>query len=115
MDLNPVIALVVGIAIRFGIPIIVTALLVWGLRKLDAQWQSEATEKVAQLQRLSTNGRKPCWKIRNCPPKEREGCPAYMQKSLIPCWQIFRNGRGELRESCLDCEVFRGTPTVMAA
>jgi len=44
MDLNAVAALLIGVLIRFGIPILITALVVWSLRRLDARWQAEITQ-----------------------------------------------------------------------
>jgi len=40
--------LILGILVRFMIPIGVTALLVWFFRKLDQQWQEEAKQASVQ-------------------------------------------------------------------
>ena len=36
-------AVILGILLRFGIPVLCTALLIWLLRKLDQRWQREGT------------------------------------------------------------------------
>ena len=46
----------------------------------------------------------PCWEIMNCPPKNWERCPAYMNKSA-PCWQIAGETCDQSKE-CSQCEVY---------
>ncbi len=125
-------AAVVGIAIRIVIPLLVTVLIAWGLRKLDARWQHEAEEQRERVLRSARtaapallrltkggNGRKPppvspnCWEWRHCPPETRNACPAYLQAG-IPCWQVFRGTSGRLPEECLECDVFRVAPVPAA-
>ena len=114
MDLNAIAALLIGILIRFGLPILITALVVWSLRRLDARWQAEIEErKIQSLDEVEVQ-KIQCWDLKNCAEIEREECVAY-QNPAIPCWQQFRNGRGELREECLECEIFRITPITIAA
>jgi hypothetical protein len=114
MDLNAIGALVVGILIRFGLPILVTALVVWGLRRLDARWQAEIEgRRIRSMGGVVVQEIK-CWEFQNCAEDQRSACVAYKNLS-IPCWQHFRNGRGELREECLECEIFRITPITIAA
>jgi hypothetical protein len=93
------IAILMGVALRLVIPILITVLAVFLLRKLDAHWQSEG--KMAPLY-----VKKPeCWKINNCSPTLRKTCPGYL--SPLPCWQAMRLPNGYLREKCLDCKIFR--------
>jgi hypothetical protein len=114
MDLNAIAALLIGILIRFGIPILITALVVWTLKRLDARWQAEIEErKIQSLEEVAVQ-KVQCWELRNCLEEQREDCVAF-QNLAIPCWQHFRNEQGELREECLECEIFRITPITIAA
>ena len=57
----------------------------------------------------------PCWKVKDCPLKKRENCPAWEYNLGHMCW--FINGTicdGEARESwnekmelCRHCEIFQ--------
>ncbi|NIM92725.1 MAG: hypothetical protein GTO18_03285 [Anaerolineales bacterium] len=114
--MDPVIvgAFLLAVLLRIGLPILITALIVWGLRKLDAHWQSESEEQELDIREIVAVQRTPCWEFHGCPEYKRQDCPAYLNPT-IPCWQHFRNGRGELRVTCLDCQVFREAPLPMAA
>jgi hypothetical protein len=99
--LTPLLILLAGFLLRLAIPILMTALLVYILRKLDARWQVEAQQPLPV--------QKPeCWKVKECPPQQRAECIAF--KSSLPCWQAFRYPNGYLREDCLSCKVFRDAP-----
>lgn len=114
MDLNAVVALMIGILLRFGIPLLITVVVVWSLKRLDARWQAEIEERrIRSVEGVVVQEIK-CWDLQDCPEIKREECVAF-QNSGIPCWQHFRNGNGELREDCLECEVFRITPITIAA
>jgi hypothetical protein len=95
-------ALIAGLLIRLAIPLAITALLIFFLRKLDAYWQSQAqiTEPVNQ----EVN----CWEIKGCTPEQRKNCIA--TQSNLPCWQAKRLPNGYLHEECLSCEVFTEAP-----
>jgi len=103
----------VGIVLRFGIPIGVTALIIYALRRMDIHWQREAERNHALVAAAHPSGLR-CWELRNCPPERRAACAAYA-RSDIPCWQVFRDESGRLREACLTCEVFGETPAPIAA
>jgi hypothetical protein len=103
--LNTVLTVLALFTLRLAIPIIVTALAAHFLRKLDAHWQVEY-----EGQHQPPKGSKPeCWKIKGCKPEQRETCPASL--SSQPCWQVFRQQDGRLKEECLSCEVFLKSPT----
>jgi hypothetical protein len=97
-------AVILGFIFRLVLPIGLTALAVWYLRKLDMRWQKEAGP-VAIAAPTGT----PCWERKNCSADKRAKCPA-CQDPTIPCWQKFRQADGSLRESCIDCDVFRDAP-----
>jgi hypothetical protein len=95
-------AILVGLAVRLAIPILVTALVVFVLRQLDARWQSEARIKPLKVEKPK------CWKVQGCTPAKRKDCPG--AKSPLPCWQVFRLPSGYLDEKCLGCKVFVEAP-----
>ncbi len=99
--------LIIGLLIRFGIPIALTLIVVIFLRRLDARWQSEAEGQIAERGSLLPQVR--CWVFNDCPQEERDRCRAYAEADT-PCWQIFRDGNGRVREKCLDCDYFRSVP-----
>lgn len=102
-----------GLFMRFGIPLILTAVLVFWLRRLDTRWQDEA-EEMRRIQLKETMAHwTPCWEIRKCPPQLRESCPAYQHRDL-PCWQAWREAAGRLPDRCVDCIVFRNAPAPQA-
>ena len=101
--------IVIGILIRFGLPLAVTILVIWFFRRLDARWQAEAEQQLKAQATLAMVERIPCWDQRHCPPERRASCPAYAQKE-VPCWQVHRDKIGRLQEACLGCDVFLKAP-----
>jgi hypothetical protein len=118
--LPELVAVLIGFLLRIAVPVGITALVAWLLRRLDARWQAEAEEQARKAALTpSQNGREVvgkglrCWEVRGCPPERRESCPAYLHPE-IPCWQILRAPTGQLRKGCLECEVFRDAPLPLA-
>ena len=99
-------AIAVGIALRIGVPILITVLISIYLHRLDERWQAEGEEVEAPVEKPE------CWKITGCSPEQRAACPGYL--SALPCWQAQRLPNGYLREQCLTCLVFRraSVPTI---
>ena len=94
-------AIITGLLLRLAIPIAVTALVIYFLRKLDTRWQSEA--------QLTVLVEKPeCWKVKGCTPEQIKNCAA--GQSPLPCWQAKRLPNGYLRDECISCEVFLNAP-----
>jgi hypothetical protein len=92
---------ILGLILRLGIPILLTLLMAWGIRKLDARWQAEAKEfQETLIERKKKGTLVPCWETMNCPPSIREKCPAYGVSS-IPCWEVKSNGN--LPAACQAC------------
>lgn len=66
-------------------------------------------------QRGNYRPEKPCWNVKNCPPKRREQCPAWEFQSGKLCW--FVSGTicdGEVRENweekmkeCRSCRILK--------
>lgn len=95
--------------LRFGLPVLFTALVIWLFKQLDVRWQAEANEykERAGLESLMPAVR--CWILNDCPEENMKDCPAYKNQDK-PCWQNFRAVDGSLKEYCLGCGIFRGTP-----
>ena len=111
--LSPVIVFLLGAMLRIGLPLAVTALLVWLLQQVDAHWQAEAERQRAHAP-VTATPRVPCWVINNCSPERRAACPIYGHAEVL-CWQYFRDRQGRLRETCLACQVFRNAPIPVPA
>ena len=99
-------AMILGILLRIAVPIIVTILFVFFLKKLDERWKLESDIGTGQLVRAGNVG---CWDVHNCPAEKRASCKAY-QNQDTPCWQVFRAENGNLQERCIGCDVFRHAP-----
>ncbi len=95
-----------GLLLRIGLPIAVTALVIFFLRKMDNRWRVEAKQNLL-VPVAGTS--QPCWDVKNCSPEQRQKCAASKQ-SAVPCWQFYRSEQGILKETCLGCDVFRLAP-----
>ena len=95
--------MVAGLLLRLGLPILITAGVVWLFRRLDARWQKEAEQARRQLPSVPVER---CWEERQCPPERAVACQAYLDQSQ-PCWQLFRDQQGNLQERCLACQLFQ--------
>jgi len=103
-------AVILGFLLRFGLPILATALFVWFLRRLDERWQQEGAQgKAARPSENPLFSELRCWILNDCTPEQRERCPAFIE-AIRPCWQVHRHGSGSLKEDCLVCELFEGAP-----
>lgn len=108
-------AVVLGILLRFGIPILATALMILFLRRLDARWQHEAKQsQPVDAEEAPIFSTLRCWILNDCSPEERERCPAFIE-AIRPCWQVHRNGNGSLKEDCLECEILTQAPIPVPA
>ena len=103
---------VVGVLIRFAIPIALTLAAIWLFRKLDQRWKAEAEELTRLQMSLAMAKRTPCWEQKQCSVEKRESCPAFAQKGQ-PCWQVMRDQQGNLKQGCVDCGVFRNAPALV--
>ncbi|MCE9647040.1 MAG: hypothetical protein K8S20_13645 [Chloroflexi bacterium] len=101
--MNTILAVLTGLFVRLIVPLAITALVVFALRKLDARWQAEA-----ELERKTlVKDEMPCWKEQGLSTEEIK---FRAEKDNQPCWQTHRLSNGYLREACLDCEVFLDAP-----
>lgn len=104
--MNEILALLLGLLARIGIPLAGMAALVFFLRRLDKRWQQEAPAALA-VYRLQP-GQQPCWEQKNCSAQAMQNCPA--SQGNAACWQAHRTAAGKLQAACLDCDVFRSAP-----
>lgn len=95
--------------LRFGVPILGTALVVIFFRWLDQRWQRQSLERRAGMGAQAVLPIVKCWAIKDCPEEKCQDCIAYQNQSK-PCWQHFRAADGCLKQACIDCQVFRGAP-----
>lgn len=109
-EFSVILTLVTGFLLRFGIPIGITALLVYALRRLDQKWQRDV-ELAAQLELVQASfyDQLRCWATKECSQENRDTCPAFLERGR-PCWQVYRDVSGEMRDECLDCPVFINVP-----
>ncbi|MFV9674234.1 MAG: hypothetical protein ACNYZI_02505 [Anaerolineales bacterium] len=109
-ELSVILTLIAGFVLRFGIPIGVTALLVYALRRLDQKWQREVElEAQPELVQVSLFDKIRCWATNECSQEIRETCPAFIESGR-PCWQVHRDVSGEMQPKCLECPVFQAAP-----
>lgn len=104
MNTNEILVLMLGFAMRLGVPLLATLLLIYGLQKLDTRWQKEAEVEHTLL---SMKDGVFCWKDRGLSQEEFKTHASECDK---PCWQVYRLPNGYLREACLNCEVFINAP-----
>jgi hypothetical protein len=107
-DSYSLVAILIGLFLRLALPIAVTIVAIYFLRKLDLHWQEEAEH---DLNRPAVEKVR-CWDLKDCPIEKRKTCPAL--SSPQPCWQVNRLPNGYLREECLDCAIFRNAPAPVA-
>ena len=100
-------AVLVGIAARLVIPIFVTVIAVYFLRRLDARWENEGHNPPVAIEKPA------CWEINGCAPEHSKTCVG--RTSPLPCWQARRTANGYLREECLGCTIFMKAPLPVTA
>ncbi len=101
---DSVISFFSGLGIRLFLPLALTGIGIWILKRLDQHWQAEAKGDLS-VANISP-GNPGCWNVMNCSQEARAACKAFAQPET-PCWQCKRNSKGQLEENCLDCQVFK--------
>ncbi len=104
-NLTEIAAIAAGLFLRIGLPLGLTFLLAWLLRRLDARWHAQAQAENVRLRERIAAGEtgRHCWEINGCPPRLRARCVAF-QNPGIPCWEARSKG-GLMRPACRDCGV----------
>ena len=100
--INYLVALLAGIVLRLGIPVLGTLLLIHLLRRLDERWQAQAQILSVQIPQPE------CSKIQRSLTGEQGD--DVVRFPDLPCWQVRRLPNGYLHEECLSCEVFTDAP-----
>jgi hypothetical protein len=114
-SLETIYYVIVGLVLRFALPLTLTVLLIIWLRWLDARWQRDADEILMEPSGVSFwEGRTPCWDVKACTPEMRASCPVF-RDGRTACWQVRRKPGGQLKEECLDCDVFLSAPVTSPA
>lgn len=94
------------LALRCGLPLLITLLIGRWLSRLDAKWQAEEAARAACAGSMAARVEAPrCWEIKGCDPAMRATCPAHALRPL-PCWWAFRRLNGRVPERCYACAVF---------
>jgi len=106
-------AVVLAFLLRLGIPLGLTGIVVWWLRRLDVRWQSEA-EALHHIQVEQAEPQLPCWQTKGCSPERQATCAAFLHNEK-PCWQVMRGQEGRLPDRCLTCAVFQDAPVLKTA
>lgn len=106
MEGSSAVSVVLGLLLRLALPLALTLLAAYLLRRLDQRWQQQGLNNQPGTVEVLK-----CWVLNDCPPEQRERCAAYQQSS-VPCWQVFRDEAGRLPQRCLSCRVFRQTPVL---
>ena len=101
--LDSILAILTGVFLRLLVPISVTTLIVYGLRKLDEHWQEEARNE----KNILAINEMPCLKMQG---NSVEQMKLRVSLSAQPCWQVQRSHNGHLSEACLSCDVFLDAP-----
>lgn len=102
--------------LRLGMPLAITLLLGYWLRRLDAKWQAEAQvqqeailsqqEKWAEPEmEMLRVMKEPCWVIKTCPETVYSQCPAYHHPD-VPCWMARFRAEGIIPAKCYRCTLF---------
>ena len=108
-------AVLLGFVLRIGLPLLLTGLAVWGLKKLDERWQAEASDGgLLPVGEPTVFHQLQCWIRKDCPEERMQSCPAYLE-SKRPCWQMYRDVLGNMKNECLDCEVYTSSPVHVPA
>ena len=108
MEANyPLLVILIGLVLRLALPLTVTLVAVYFLRKLDAYWQQQA-----ELERSQPAKEEEAWDLKDCPIEKRSSQPVL--SSILPCWQTHRLPNGYLNDECLSCVTFRDAPARVA-
>lgn len=113
--MNDTMVIIIGLAIRIGIPVALTILAVLLLRRLDKGWQESAMPHRMKLVEAGLTPRNTgCWDVMHCSEEKKATCRAYANQNL-PCWQVFRNKDGEMLTKCVECKLFTQAPIPIKA
>lgn len=98
-------ATIVLLALRLGVPVLVTLLVSYLLARLDEKWQAEELARSPAGQRGILREPPRCWEIKGCDPAQSANCPVRRLRPL-PCWLAQRRLTGRIPDQCFGCPVF---------
>lgn len=129
-SLPNVLLLVLMFFLRLAVPLLITAAIAYGLKRLDAKWQAEAERQAtaeqavavalkpavaaaglgampgAVLPAMAAASAAPCWSVMGCSETARARCAAYHQPDQ-PCWMARQEAEGKLPAKCRDCNRYQ--------
>lgn len=113
--------------LRLAVPLAITFLIAFYLRRLDAKWERELREQKPQMEKdqiapsrptptlqMSTSSAiptandifgKPCWEVKHCQEANKLNCAAF-QNPELPCWWARFRAEGHIPEECYLCQIF---------
>ena len=91
----------VGLFLRFGVPLGLTLFLAWLLKNIDIQWLEQTNGKSDRGEAEPPLLVMGCWILHNF---RNESSPAYELGEV--CWKLRMRFEGNLPDECLDCEYF---------
>ncbi len=110
--------------LRLGVPLAITVVVGYMLRRLDTKWQAEAMARQADVAVAKTEASQaepalamfkvidqPCWIFKDCPEPSYKQCPAYEYPDL-PCWMARLRTEGRLPSPCHRCGLFNAGKVV---
>lgn len=112
--------LVALFALRCVAPLVLMAVIGYGMKRLVTYWEAEETGRAQPAIPLAmaaparpTKPVLPCWLVKNCNATTRASCPAYANPSLA-CWVARLRADGQVPAQCVGCELYSGTPALAA-
>src|SRR5512141_563328 len=95
--IRDVLVLAYLVALRVGVPILVTLMLgAWIQRYLE-----RPEKELARTYRVGD----PCWEFNQCPDAKEAQCVAAARPDL-PCWLAIQVNGGGMSQACYSCPVF---------
>lgn len=111
--------------LRLAVPLAITFVIAYYLRRLDAKWEKELQKEKTQTEattpslatpvlQMSTNVTiptakdlfgVPCWRLHNCQQTRKEQCAAF-QNPELPCWWARFRAEGHIPRQCYTCQIF---------
>ena len=103
MQATEMLEVLLGMTLRFALPLGVTAALGWVLHRFDERWRIESLRE--SLAKFTGPDRSiasvHCWEVNDCPPERRNACSAYRNPDTA-CWDAV-SPNGHLQEACRRC------------
>jgi hypothetical protein len=100
----------VGLFLRFGIPLGLTIILAWILKNLDLQWLEEREREPIESRIEDEGQSQGCWVLQNFSHEV-----SAINGHQDACWKVRMRIEGKLPDECLDCAYFKDTLLMDAA